>query len=807
MRVNVTRIPAPPPPKRRRFIVPGPTNVTVSPDAAASRRSVGTPYITIPGIGLDAAPTRRFVGTVAVAGGTVTVSPNFAPTRRALGLPRLVGPIYPDAAVSRRFVGTPFINAISGIAPDAATSRRNVGTVRVDLALSIAPAAAASRRNVGTPIMTGGPNAILPGFAASRRFVGIPALTGGDPTLSVNVGGSLWGGQVLCPGLTDAGSPVSYESSSPPTITSQTLGRWTLQIDLFDDTGNFTPARGQTITVMENGVKLFAGCIQDLSWTRLMGTTQSIVYHITATDKTGICDHRVIKTITYPAGSDGYFVINDIRQNSLNGEGILITPQSVPNDGSLGVLVADLVCNFDYVTTKYNEIGTQLGLIWYVDTNGVLWFNSFLNLPSSPWGLVDNPSPTNYRGLLVSESNLDYANVIYMVSNLSVLPGSGTGGGGGAGAGTGTNTETFVMTPGNIGVLVLGNGTTVYGVNVTQPIGTLYSLKVNGVTQVIVNYAQWNGEQPTSSPQFGPWFWLSSATGISASLIGVGGLPSGSTVVVNYTPAVQNAQAQVGQALAPVDPATGSVLGTCGSGVYELAIQTKNISTVSDLNNLAQAELVQRGSLPIRVTFQTDKPGLAPGQILPVHCPAVFLSHKEFLIVGAQGVAVEGPLAFGSRFQWKIDAVTNRDPGNFVQWYSNLLKNASNALPVYQYEEAKFALAPGSSLAGLLSTNSHPVMRTGQLVFIYATATVPPIDQNLSLFFFVNGVRIPGSVSIPAGSTANTAFSYTFPDTNPLYVFNTATEFDVVTVGYSYAVTGPNPTPAGSITAVLRWRM
>jgi len=151
--------------------------------------------------------------------------------------------------------------------------------------------------------------------------------------------------------------------------------------------------------------------------------------------------------------------------------------------------------------------------------------------------------------------------------------------------------------------------------------------------------------------------------------------------------------------------------------------------------------------------------------------------------------------------------MTDQDPGNFVQWYSNLLRNASNALPVFQYEEAKFALAPGASLSGLLSTNSHPVMRTGQLVFIYATATVPPIDENLSLFFFVGGVRIPGSVSIPTGSAANTPFSYEFPDTNPLYVFNTATEFDVVTVGYSYAVTGPNPTPAGSVTAVLRWRM
>jgi len=386
--------------------------------------------------------------------------------------------------------------------------------------------------------LTGGPNAILPGFAKSRRFVGIPALTGGNPQLSVYVGGAIWGGRVLALGGSDTAAPTTFESSNPPTITSQTLGRWTLNIDLYDDTNTYAPARGQTIVVMENGQKLFAGCIQTVGRARMMGSTSKIIYHVLATDKSGICDRRVVKTVTYPVGNDVAVTILDIVSNYLNGEGIITTPQSVPATG-LGTLDADLIFNYDRVSDAFNQLGTLTGTIWYVDSNGVLWFNSFTSLPAAPWGLTD----TNkyYRSLLVEETNIDYANTIYAVSNLNVLPGSGTGGGGGAGSGIGANTETFVMTAGNIGVLVLPTGQ-VYGVNVTQPIGTLYSLKVNGVTQVVVNYAQWNGEQPTSSPQFGPWFWLSDATGISASLIGVGGLPSGSTVVVNYTglPGVHN---------------------------------------------------------------------------------------------------------------------------------------------------------------------------------------------------------------------------------------------------------------------------
>ena len=781
-------------------------NQTVDPTAIASQQAMGTPYIVIPGIGAGHAPSQQSFGSPTMMGGTVIVYPATIPSPRAIGNPNLSGPMTPTAIPSQQSFGTPFIDAIWTLHPTAIPSQQSFGTVSLNVgSQQVAPTAIASQQSFGTVKITGGPSPIRATSIASQQAFGIPKLIGGSGVLTVTTGGSVYLGTVLSNGGSDTSAPVTYESSNPPTITSQTLGRWTLNVDLFDTTGLYAPTRGQTIVLTEGGQTLFAGCIQTVGRQRLMGTSQAIIYHVLATDKSGICDRRVVKPTTFPSGSDVAQVILTIVATSLNGEGITTLPSSVPI-GGLGTLTSDLITNYDSVTDVFNSLATQSGTIWYVDPTGVLWFNSFDNLPAAPWNLVENGG--NFRSLLVEETNVGYANVIYVVSNLSTIPGSGSGGGGN---GTGSTTESYVATPGNIGVYSIdlyGDGTEwAIGINTTQPIGTLYSITVNGTPQTVVEESQWNGQEPTSPPDYGPWFWLSAATTVTASLVGTGGLPQGSTIVINYTPYTSNTQASLGEALAPVDPATGGTLGTCGSGIYELAIQVQNISSVDDLNAIAAAELVKRNGLPVKITFQTDKPGLQPGQIITVDIPNLFLNNVPFLIIYAQGIAASGPLEFGSRFQWEIQAQTSTDPGNWYQWFANLLTNAGNPLPIYQYEDASFVLAPGSSLAGgMVATNPYLVKRTGQLVFIYAAAQTPPTNQNLNINFYVNG-NFVGQVTIPGGSGSNQPYTYAFPTTNPLWVFNTATENDVVTIGVAYVVTGANPTPASNVSAYLRWQI
>ena len=786
-------------------------NQAVDPTAIASLQAMGTPYIVVPGIGPGAVPSQQAMGSPTMSA-PATVAPAFIPSPRAIGSPSIVGPIYPGAIPSQQKMGTPFLDAEQGVGPTAIASRQAMGRPTLNFVEDIAPGAIPSRQAMGRPTMTGGPRGLLPQSIPSQQSMGIPGLFGGSKTLSLYVGGVPWQGTVLIEGGNDTGAPVTYESQNPPTITSQTLGRWTLQIDLFDTTGMYAPARGQSIVLTEGGYKLFAGCIQTVGRQRLMATQQAIIYHVVATDKSGICDRRLVKTNTYPAGTGVGAAILDIVATCLNGEGITTTPDSIP---PLGTLVSDLTFNYNTVTDAFNQIGTLSGTIWYVDTNGVLWFNSFTELPAAPFNLWDNGTTTseNFRSLLIEETNVGYANIVYAISNLTIVPGSGAGGGGGGGTGVGTQLETYVLTPGNIGVLVLADGSTVYGISTTLPIGTLYSLTVNGVAQVVVEYSQWAGQEPTSAPQYGPWFWLTNATQVSASLIGAGGLPSGATVVINYTPYTTNTQATFGEALVPVDPATGAELGGCGSGIYETAIQVKNISDVDDLNAIAAAELTKLSGTPIFATFQTDKPGLMPGQIININIPNMYLAGVggagvNFVITTVQGIAAAAALEFGSIFQWKVTAQTSTDLGNFVQWYANLLQNASNALPVYQYEDASFVLAPGSSLAGgTPAVNPYLVKRTGLLVYMYAAAGVPPTGQDLVIEFLVNGQLVPGQVVIPGGSVPNTAYQYQFPTVNPLWVFNNATENDVVTIQVYYVVTSGDATPASNVSAYLRWRM
>jgi Concanavalin A-like lectin/glucanases superfamily len=790
-------------------------NQTVSPTAIASGQALGTTYIVVPGIGPDSVPSQQSFGTPSVSGGTITISPSTIPTPRAVGLPNIAGPVSPGYVPSQQSFGNPVLNAFQNVAPTSIASQQSFGTPVVSHSQQVTPTSVPSQQSLGTPAITGGPSFLLPASIPSQQSFGLPTLGGSyDGTLAVYVGGSIWPGQVMALGASDTAAPTTYESSNPPTIESQTLGRWVLNIDLGDDTGQFAPALSQTIVITEGGQKLFAGCIQTVGRQQLMAGSM-ILYHVVATDKSGICDRRLILTQTYPAGNDVAATILDIVANYLNGEGIITTPQSVKQDGSLGTLTADLTFSYVSVTLGFNQIATLSGTIWSVDTNGVLSFNAFDDLPAAPWG-IDSTSD-DYRGLLISETNIDKATEVYAVSNLNVLPGSGSGGGGGAGSGTGSNTETFVIEPGNIGVVYqispVDGQSYCYSINVSLPIGTLYSVTVNGVVQLqIVNLEEWNGEVPTAAPQFGPWFWIGDATGggttVSAGLVGPSGLPTGATVVINYTPFSTNAAGILGEAVVPVNPATGDPSGTCGSGRYQLAVQVKNVSTTSDLNAIAAAELAKRNGTPVTVQFQTDRPGLKPGMLFTIDLPGQYLNSVSFLIISARGIAAAKELFYGSRFQWDIAMQSNEDPGNWVQYFANMLAQSANALPVYQYEDATFALGTGANLAGgLQATNPYQVKRTGQLLVMYAAAGTPPVDQNLVIQFKVNGTLISDKVIIPAGSAANTSFAHQFSTANPLFVFNTLAETDIVTVVTSYVVIGPNPIPASNVSATLRWRI
>ena len=779
---------------------PSSTNQTVSPGGVASSFAAGTPYIVIPAIIALGVASSFAAGTPTLLGGNQSISPGGVISGLAIGVPLVAGgAIMPGGVASHFAAGQPFINQQEIIGPTGVASSFVAGTARVALVQSILVSGVATSFAAGTPTVEGAVQFLL-AVGVGPGLIGVPAILGGPPELSILVGGIPIPSPAAAMALATQ-DPDGGSGGSNPTITSQTIGRWQAQFDLRDSSGTFAPALGQTVIFTENNFKLFAGCLVDVKAEWLMGTTQDIIYHCTAADKSSICDHRVVKSGTFLAGSDAAQAILAIVQQYLNGEGI--TAQGVPID--LGALTADQIFNFNTVTQAFDAIATDTGTIWYIDVNGILNFSAFNDLPPAPFSL--SATSGNFRHFVFEQSLLNYRNSQYAVSNLTILPGAGNTGGSQPTA----KVETFTWALGQPGIVESWDqfGNPIPGfLNTALPVSVVTSITVNGAPQTVVEFANFHGQQPTG-PTDHMWFYKQQQVemGPTRSLP----LPVNATVIVSYIPFTNNASVEVGTALDPTSPITGGTFGTCGSGVYEAVEQVQNISTSADLTAIAQAVLNRWGGVPTVVTFETDKAGLAPGQLLSVNLPLIspiYLTNASLLITQVHGVSLAGDLGFGNSFRWTVQAQSVRDLGNWIKWFENLVKRTQNALPVYQYEIAAFVLAPGSSLAGgTVQTNPYIVKRTGLLYDMYASADSPPQDQDLILQFFVNGALIPGSVVIPANSASKAQFRFTFPTSSPIYVFAGSNFNDIITVQATYSVSGPSPLPASNVSYDIRWRM
>lgn len=712
------------------------------------------------------------------------------------------------------------MNLAINITPSPIPTRRAFTTPVVAHVQAIAATPIASRQAWTTPVIKGGPKYLIPSAIASRQSWTNPTVTGG----------ALKGIQIFLGGV----EVTEFYKEISCSFTSQTIGRWQASLSFFNADGSFTPTAGQTVLIVDYGVKKFAGCIQQVDFVRAMSTVQAITFNITCVDKAGICDRRVITGKTYPAGSDIYSVIADINQNYLNGEGLTI--KGVPNDGSLGTLDADLPCNYNYVTQAFDAIAQDSGTIWFVDVDGNITFNSLDVLPASPFQIEENSG--NWFNLTSSQTTLDFRTTQYAVSNRNVLPGATPYAGGGGASGSAAVVETFTWANGQPGIhsqLINTGGGSFFllpqSIVTSLPIGVIQSITVNGNPQTVFEFTAFTNQQSTGPNDF-LWSYASqnSEAGQNTSADQAepahGPLPTNATVVVTYIPATQNAAGSIGVALAPSAPAGGAPtvggLGTCGSGNFEAVEQVTDITDQTMLNSIAIAVLARKsngGKIPVMVTYTTDQPGISPGQIQEVNLPLVYADAVLILITQVQAVHMAADVGFGSTktanpqhssFRYTVTGTTNLDPGNWIKWYERLIRRTQNPFPVYQFEEAPFALElDGSNVGGIVNTNPYIVKRTGQLFDMHVAFSVAPVDQHVTYQFLVNGVLVPGSITITPSSSVNTDNVYVFPLGSPYFVFSRPPTGpnDIITIRETFQVTGANPTNPQNVTAFMRWRI
>lgn len=599
-----------------------------------------------------------------------------------------------------------------------------------------------------------------------------PTVTGGDPSMQLFIGGV---------------NLSAYHLEELASIASQTIGRWTAQVTLFDNTGTILAlfaggnnGVGLSITIQEYDTKLFAGCIQTVSAQRYLGTSSGMRFEITATDKSGICDRRIVKRTSYASTEDGGDVVRNIVTNYLDGEGI--TTVNVP--AVMGALGTDLPINFQKVSNVFDQIATLTATVWWVDTNGDLHFSALVDLPPAPFALTETSG--NWRGLspeagpLVVTDLRDYRNKQYAVSNLNVIPPVGSG------TGTGPQTtETYVGFP-QAAAFAAGLA---YGyVLVNLPISSVVSVTINGISKPIYNI------NDPASPPYGfndDWYYY-----IGAQIVFPSFAPGvGDTIEIVYVPQSANVSIGEGEALAPVTTS----LGMCGSGLYEAVEQVQDISLRSDLQAIAEAILAKAGGVPVEFQFQTDYHGLAPGQLLDINIPLIGMASKQYLIASVNGRSLGSTLGHNCTFRWNVIARSNQDPGNWVKYFERMIRRTEQAKPITQLETLTFILGVGTSLGGGSSiTNPLGVHRAGLLYRMTIVAATPPIDQDLVITFTVNNLPV-GSITLPAGTLSNTAVISLFDTTKPIYVYTD----DIVNANAEYINIGGGAVAAANVTATM----
>ena len=673
----------------------------------------------------------------------------------------------------------------------------------VVLAPGVASAAA-----VGTPTLVETQGVVLAPGPIGRQAPGTPTLLGGTTQLRIWIGGVertnylTWTESAT--GQSSGAVGSSAATAQGTVLTSTTRGRWQLTFSLYLATGPGTwgPARGQSVLLTDFGRRLFFGYLVEVDVARQLSTASQIFFNCTATDLTSICDHRIVTQASYPAGTDVADVFRDIITTYLNGEAI--SAGLLPD--TIGATSSALQFNYVTVTQALDQATTLIVATWWVDSFSNMNLALLVDCPVCPFALSE--TSYNWRNLVAAYSMLDYRNTQYVRSNLSTLP-----------AGQGFTYTYTVDQPAAV-ALGLYQGSAV----LPFPIASVISITLDGVPQIYADASDPQVYDP-GNPNYGKvWFSFPPLPYLSppgSNSLGIGTLPPiGSTVVIQYIPATtsgtgsQSTGSSVGvEAAVPFQPVplpgntpqNGESFQPPGSGIWENVEQVNDLTNIDDLNAIAAAMLNRYADEAPVVTFETDVPGAAVGQLLSVNVPLAYLPSQQLLITALRGTCQDvnllqhnPALAFdglGSSFRWEVTA--GPDIGDWVKWFESLIGLTQHPNPVIRIATPQFGLALGGSLAaGLAASNPLVLQNTGKLVSAFAVAGVPPFNQDLYLDIL--------SANLGGNSILKSPIRIGSNNGNQVVVTNFVTAYlfagDTLTARVSYVGIGGAPQAAGSVT-------
>lgn len=288
-----------------------------------------------------------------------------------------------------------------------------------------------------------------------------------------------------------------------------------------------------------------------------------------------------------------------------------------------GPAIEKFVFNYVPASQAFDEIAELAGYIWYIDYEKRLHFTP-KDRNTAPFGLTE--TSRNWRNLKVSESRELYRNRQIVRAGTAL---------------TDPRTDTVVATEADQEYF-----------EVSYPIGTASAVTVNGVAKTLGVDGLHEGRD----------FYWSYGSNVLTAEVAPG---AGARVALTY------------RGLFPIlvdERIDAEILARRalegGTGVYEAIADDPAINVQTVAVQKALAYLRKHGVIPQTIRFETDAPGLRPGQLLPVDIPAAGLG-DNYLVESVSMRDMQGAVN-----RYTVTAVSGDALGGWLEWFSALARQA-----------------------------------------------------------------------------------------------------------------------------------
>jgi hypothetical protein len=399
-------------------------------------------------------------------------------------------------------------------------------------------------------------------------------------------------------------------------IASRLNTRNRASLSLVDPTGTYRPSVGAEVIVDDGAsTRYFGGFIDSFTESlTIEGNQTALSYEVECVSYDALADRRLVAA-SYESGSQTLStIVSDVVTNFLTGDGLTTT------NVDTGPIIDRLKFNYVPASAVFDELANITGYAWWVDESKALWFK-----PRAGVAAPISIDATNARRVTVNRTTEVYRNKQLIRAGVDL---------------TASRTESFS-----------GNGTQ-KAWTLAYPVGAApTNLTVGGVAKTVGIRGVDTGKD---------WYYQIGDPVVSQD-DGAAAVGAAVAIAVTYQgqfPILINAQSDT--AIAAQAALNGA------SGIYEALEERPNLNDDEGAASVAEGLLRRYGSIPRRLTFETDTSGLKPGQLLA----ATFTPHAvsgSWLVDSVSAVDRNG-----QDLVWTIEALDGESVGGWASFFAAL---------------------------------------------------------------------------------------------------------------------------------------